>query len=330
MEPELFRVPLNYCTSSIIASLQKKSTSFVGEAKYGIICINTVRTRSADLMGTTITLPFVYDFTRALDRLSNEAMNTVDLSTSSIRFPMEEGNVVKLQATGTTERPSFLLEGTLGDAQVEEVKSIFHFDRSLADIQVHFMNTDLAPIFAEHVGTPIVRCFSLYGNIMRSIIHQQLNMSFAHTLTMRFVETFGSEIDGVWRFPSAEKIALLEIGQLREMQFSTRKAEYMIGLSQAIAEGSLDLERYKRMEDAEVTADLITYRGVGPWTAQSFLMSGLGRPNVFPIGDIGLQNALQRLWQLDKKPMKEDIAMRFPDWSPYLSYAALYLWRSIE
>ncbi|WP_438316576.1 DNA-3-methyladenine glycosylase family protein [Sporosarcina sp. FA9] len=282
------------------------------------------------MMETTITLPFVYDFTRALDRLSNEAMNSVDLSTSSIRFPMEEGNLVKLQATGTTERPSFLLKGTLNDAQVEEVKSIFHFDRSLVDIQAHFMDTDLAPIFSEHVGTPIVRSFSLYSNLMRSIIHQQLNMSFAHTLTMRFVETFGSEMDGVWRFPSPEKIALLAIDELREMQFSARKAEYMIGLSQAIAEGSLDLEKYKYMEDAEVTADLITYRGVGPWTAQSFLMSGLGRPNVFPIADIGLQNALRRLWKMDKKPSKDEIAIRFPDWSPYLSYAALYLWRSIE
>ncbi|MFD1929071.1 DNA-3-methyladenine glycosylase family protein [Sporosarcina siberiensis] len=281
-------------------------------------------------METTITLPFVYDFTRALDRLSNEAMNSVDLSTNSIRFPMEEGNVVKLQATGTTERPSFLLEGTLDEAQVEEVKSIFHFDRSLTDIQSHFMNTDLAPIFVEHVGTPIVRSFSLYGNVMRSIIHQQLNMSFAHTLTMRFVETFGSEIDGVWRFPSPEKIALLEIAQLREMQFSTRKAEYMIGLSQEIAAGSLNLQKYKQMDDAEVKADLVMYRGIGPWTAQSFLMSGLGRPNVFPIADIGLQNGLQRLWQMDKKPTKDEISLRFSDWSPYLSYAALYLWRSIE
>lgn len=281
-------------------------------------------------MVTTITLPFVYDFTRALDRLSNEAMNSVDLSTSSIRFPMEEGNVVKLQATGTTERPSFILEGTLDEAQVEEVKSIFHFDRSLADIQAHFMNTDLAPIFVEHVGTPIVRSFSLYGNVMRSIIHQQLNMSFAHTLTMRFVETYGTEIEDVWLFPSPEKIALLEITQLREMQFSTRKAEYIIGLSQEIAAGSLDLQKYKQMDDAEVTADLVTYRGIGPWTAQSFLMSGLGRPNVFPIADIGLQNGLQRLWQMDRKPTKDEISLRFPDWSPYLSYAALYLWRSIE
>ena len=114
------------------------------------------------------------------------------------------------------------------------------------------------------------------------------------------------------------------------MQFSTRKAEYLIGLSQAIAAGSLDLEKFRQMEDEEVTAELVTYRGVGPWTAQGFLMSGLGRSNLFPLADIGLQNALQQLWGMDRKPTKEEITARFPDWSPYLSYAALYLWRSIE
>ena len=147
---------------------------------------------------------------------------------------------------------------------------------------------------------------------------------------MRFVETFGSETEGVLRYPSPEIVANLDVSTLREMQFSTRKAEYMIGLSQAIADGSLELEKLRQMDDDEVTAKLTAYRGVGPWTAQGFLMFGLGRPNLFPIADIGLQNALKILWKLEKKPTKEEIIARFPDWTPYLSYAALYLWRSIE
>jgi DNA-3-methyladenine glycosylase II len=281
-------------------------------------------------MKQLITLPFIYDYDRALERLSGDPVNSVDLTNRSIRIPMEEGNVVTLQATGTTELPSFLLEGALEELQIEEIKTIFHFNKSLDEIQAHFMGTDLAPIFAEHVGTPLVRSFSLYGTLMRSIIHQQLNMSFANTLSKRFVETFGSETDGVWRYPSPERIATIEIAQLRDMQFSTRKAEYLIGLSQAIAAGSLDLEKFRQMEDEEVTAELVTYRGVGPWTAQGFLMSGLGRSNLFPLADVGLQNALQQLWGMDRKPTKEEITARFPDWSPYLSYAALYLWRSIE
>jgi DNA-3-methyladenine glycosylase II len=243
---------------------------------------------------------------------------------------MEEGNVIELRGIGTKEQPSFKLIGALNETQIEEIKSIFHFNQSLHEIQSHFSMTDLAPVFAEHEGTPLIKSFSLYGTLMRSIIHQQLNMSFANTLSMRFVQAFGDEIDGVWRYPSPERIALLDVAELRDMQFSTRKAEYVIGLSQAIVNGTLELEKFKRMDDDEVTAELVAFRGVGPWTAHGFLMFGLGRPNLFPLADIGLQNALMQLWKMERKPTKKEMLDRFPEWSPYLSYAALYLWRSIE
>jgi DNA-3-methyladenine glycosylase II len=282
------------------------------------------------LIDTKISLPFIYDFDRALDRLSGDPLNSVDLANRILRIPMEEGNVITVKATGLKEQPSFLINGALSKTQIQEVKEILHFNDSLDGISVHFANTDLAKVFIEHEGTPLIRSFSLYGTLMRSIIHQQLNMSFANTLSMRFVETFGSETNGVLRYPSPETVANLDVSKLREMQFSTRKAEYMIGLSQAIVDGTLELEKLRHMNDDEVTAKLTAFRGVGPWTAQSFLMFGLGRPNLFPVADIGLQNALKILWKLEKKPTKEEIIARFPDWSPYLSYAALYLWRSIE
>lgn len=277
-----------------------------------------------------IKLPFKYDFDRALERLSGDPVNSVDIMNRSIRVPMEEGNIIKLWATGTKEAPVFVVKGALNESQSNEVQSIFNFNQSLEEINAHFMQTDLASIFKEHEGTPLVRNFSLYGNLMRSIIHQQLNMSFANTLSMRFVETFGTQRDGVWWYPNPEIIANLELTTLREMQFSTRKAEYIIGLSQAVADGSLDLKKFKLLEDEEVTAELTAYRGIGPWTAQSFLMSGLGRQNQFPIADIGLQNALRILWKINRKPTRKEIEARFSDWTPYLSYAALYLWRSIE
>lgn len=243
---------------------------------------------------------------------------------------MAKGNIITLRGIGTKENPSFLVENALDESQIEEVKSIFHFNKPLDAIYAHFIKTDLAPIFEKHKGTPFVRNFSLYGTLMRNIIHQQLNMAFANTLSKRFVEKFGSETDGVPRYPSPEIIAALDVDELRAMQFSTRKAEYMIGLSQAIAAGSLDLEKLRGMEDEEVITELVAYRGVGPWTAQNFLMFGLGRPNLFPLADIGLQNALQKLWGMERKPTKDEMIARLPDWSPYMSYAALYLWRSIE
>ena len=282
------------------------------------------------LIDVRFSLPFVYDFDRAIERLARDPVNTVDLQSCSVRIPMEEGNIVSLQSTGTKQLPSFNMEGAIDEIQIETVRSIFHFDKPLDAIGNHFAKTDLGALFLEYEGTPLIKSFSLYGTLMQSIIHQQLNLSFAHTLTMRFVETFGHEQEGVWRYPTPDRIASLDVSALRELQFSTRKAEYVIGLSQAIAEGKLDLERFNRMDDVEVTTELIAYRGVGPWTAQSFLMSGLGRSNLFPLADIGLQNALKKIWGMDRKPTTDEMLVRFPDWTPYLSYASLYLWHSIE
>ena len=66
-------------------------------------------------------------------------------------------------------------------------------------------------LFMEYEGTPLIKSFSLYGTLMKSIIHQQLNLSFSHTLTKRFVESFGEKVDGVWRYPSPERIASLDV-----------------------------------------------------------------------------------------------------------------------
>ncbi len=276
-----------------------------------------------------LTVPFYYDFDRVLERLSLDPLHAVSIPERLVRVPMPEGNVVTLNAIGTSSSPLFTVEGA-EKGQIEHISQLFHFNQSLEPIADHFKNTSLAHLFEEHKGTPIVREVSLYGALMKSIIHQQLNLSFAHTLSSRFVQTYGKEVEGVWFYPEPEIIASLEPEELRLLQFSTRKAEYVIGLSQAIAAGRLSLEGLVDQSDEEAAAELISYRGVGPWTAQSFLMFGLGRQNLFPLADIGLQNALKIQWGRTDKPKSEEIEQYLPEWSPYLSYAALYLWRSIE
>ncbi len=281
-------------------------------------------------MDTLIKLPFIYDFDSALIRLSNDPVNAVNIQGRFVRIPMAEGNIVTVRGIGTKEEPLFQLEGMLNDLQINTVKTIFHFDQSLDDVQKHFQQTDLAPIFNKYEGMPLVRSFSLYGRLMKGIIHQQLNKAFANTLTMRFVEIYGQQVEGVWTYPSPEVVAQLQVAELRNMQFSERKAEYVIGLSKAIAEGGLNLEELRQLDEEEIVRILTNYRGIGPWTAQNFLLFGLGKPNLFPVADVGLQNALKKLWGMDRKPTKLEITERFSDWSPYMSYAALYLWKSIE
>jgi DNA-3-methyladenine glycosylase II len=165
---------------------------------------------------------------------------------------------------------------------------------------------------------------------MRPIIHQQINMKLAISLTEQFVKTYGFEIDGVPFYPFPETVAKLSVEELRRLRISQRKAEYLINISAKMASGDLNLDALQRLPDEEAASELVKIRGVGPWTAQSFLLFGLGRKNLFPKADIGLQNALKRQFRLERKPSAEEMELYIKEWEPYLSYAALYLWRSIE
>ncbi|SDM47236.1 DNA-3-methyladenine glycosylase II [Psychrobacillus sp. OK028] len=280
-------------------------------------------------MTQTVELAFNYRMEDVLKRLAFDPLNSVDIANQTVKIPMEE-YIITVQSIGSFHEPKFIVTGLETKEQFERVQSIFHFNRSLEPIQKHFLNTNLHSLFLRFEGTPIITDFSLYANIIKSIIHQQLNLSFARTLTERFVHTFGKCKEVVWLYPSPETIASINVDTLRHMQFSTRKAEYIVGISKAIAESQLNLEALSTQEDDFIISELIKYRGIGPWTAESFLLFGLGRANLFPLADIGLQNSLKILWHLDRKPMKSEITPHLASWSPYNSYAALYLWKNIE
>ncbi len=228
---------------------------------------------------------------------------------------------------------AFLIRGE-SEAQksqaVEQIKKIFHWHQPLTDIAAHFQQTDLHLLFEEHRGTPIVLDFDYYSCLVRCIIHQQLNLAFAHKLTERYVQTFGEKMDGVWFFPTPERAAHLTVAELRDLQFSTRKAEYLIGLSEQVASGQLQLEKLALQSNQDIMDTLMKVRGIGRWTVENFLLFGLGRPNLFPKADIGIQNAIKKLYNLEQKPTQEEMETYSKNWSPYLSYASLYLWRSVE
>jgi DNA-3-methyladenine glycosylase II len=278
-----------------------------------------------------------YDFDRVLERLALDPLNAVDQVDRSVKVPYYlpegKGEVIKVQATGTTEEPEFSItfesEENLEEKQ-NRISDIFQWHTGLRDMHEHFLQTDLKPIFEDHIGTPIILEFDPFATIIKSIIHQQLNLKFAFTLTHRFVTKYGWQKDGVWFYPSPEKTACLTVEELRELQFSQRKAEYAIGIGQKVSNGELDLDKLAEHPDEEVIKELTKIRGIGPWTAQSFLLFGLGRPNLFPKADIGIQNAIKKLFQMEQKPTMDELDQFSALWHPYLSYASLYLWRSIE
>ncbi|MEW9050954.1 MAG: DNA-3-methyladenine glycosylase [Neobacillus sp.] len=283
----------------------------------------------------TIRIEGPYNFDRVLERHSIDPLKNLSMEERWIKVPVIIGDasqVVEVQAIGTTAEPAFILKsnGTQQEAAIQRINEIFQWNMSLTQIHDYYQKTDLQPIFTEHYGTPLVLDFELFGGLLKLIIHQQVNMSFAHTLTERFVHTFGYQLEDVWFFPKPETVAALKVEQLRELQFSGRKAEYVIDIAKAVVDNGLDLEALNDVPDEEIFNQLIKIRGIGAWTIENFLLFGLGRPNLFPIADIGIQNAIKKLYGLEKKPTKAEMEQYKQAWDPYLSYASLYLWRSIE
>lgn len=267
-----------------------------------------------------------------MDRLSLDPLHAINLKERTVKVPLvidHSPQVVEVKATGTTNNPSFEITGT-NDEGLFKIREIFQWDTNLGKINDHFQQTALRSLFQEHYGTALALDFAPFNSLIKCIIHQQLNLSFALTLTERFVKTYGYEIDGVWFYPTPETVASLSVENLRSLQFSGRKAEYVIGVAEKVANGEIDLNKMRNLTNQEISDILIKLRGVGAWTIQNFLMFALGRPNLFPIADIGIQNALKKLFHLDKKPSKEEMEQMIQGWEPYLSYASLYLWRSVE
>ncbi|KGX92973.1 DNA-3-methyladenine glycosylase [Pontibacillus halophilus JSM 076056 = DSM 19796] len=277
-----------------------------------------------------------YAFDHVLVRLEMDPIITVNQEERWIDVPVRIGesrNVVRVQGTGTTENPEFVVSSKNDeekDLLLHRIQDLFQWDVDLDQIKQHFRKTNLSTLFNDYPGTPIVKDFHLYDCLMKVIIHQQLNMKFAYTLSSRFVQTFGELVDGVWFYPTPERVARLEYEQLRELQFSQRKAEYVIDTSRKIADGELDLAQLSTLTDDEAMKELTKIRGIGPWTVENWLMFGLGRTDLYPKADIGVQNALKRYFQMDRKPTKEEMVEMSDDWDPYKSYASITLWRSIE
>ncbi|WP_041122054.1 DNA-3-methyladenine glycosylase family protein [Jeotgalibacillus alimentarius] len=274
-----------------------------------------------------------YDFERVLDRMRLDPLVVIDQANLRLSLPVEieHKQAVHITFTGSVDSPSFKVEGKHDQqAAIQVVKRVLQLERGLHEIHAHFKDSSLKAIFEEHAGTPLVLEPTPYSCLLKSVIHQQLNMSFAATLTERFVKTFGEQVDGVWFYPDPEKVADIPLEKLREMQFSQRKAEYLIGIGEKITSGELDLNALSQEDDGEVIKQLVKIRGIGPWTAQSVLLFGFGRMDIFLPADIGIQNALKKHFQLDDKPALDDMEVWLKDWRPCSSYASLYLWRSIE
>lgn len=157
-----------------------------------------------------------------------------------------------------------------------------------------------------------------------NIIGQQLSGKAADTIYTRFEKLFqGKKI-------TPEKILKIPDQQLREVGMSWSKVKYVKDLALKVSDKTLKLSKLENMSDNEVINELIKVKGIGPWTAEMFLMFTLGREDIFSHGDLGLKNAIKKLYKFKKDPTKKQVEKIIKNWSPYKTYASRILWKSLE
>ncbi len=160
--------------------------------------------------------------------------------------------------------------------------------------------------------------------LVRSIISQQISGSAARTIQSRLIETVAPEKI------SPDSLANFDIDRLRSIGVSRQKASYLLDLANRVQKGEVDLARIGRVSDEAVIAELTRINGIGVWTAQMFMMFSLGRLDVFPIDDLGIQNGIKRNYDIRGKLTKQKMERISKPWRPYSTIASWYLWRSLE
>jgi DNA-3-methyladenine glycosylase II len=190
---------------------------------------------------------------------------------------------------------------------------------------IHLRNSD--PILAkiiERVGPyQLVAREPTFETLARSITFQQLSGKAAATIFQRLRRATGR------RFTAAAFLRLTP-EQLRACGLSRQKIASLSDLAARVAARSINFRKLHALEDEEIIALLSEVRGVGVWTVQMFLMFALERPNVMPLGDLGIRNAVRKAYGLDDLPKPAELALLAEKWHPYCSIASWYLWRSLE
>ncbi len=164
-----------------------------------------------------------------------------------------------------------------------------------------------------------------YGALVRSIVNQQLSVRAAAAIYGRLTARFGE------RPPTPGEILAEDPEALRAAAgLSRAKVGYLRSLAEHVISGELELERLDELADEEVIAELVAVKGVGVWTAHMFLMFHLHRPDVLPVGDLGIRRAIERAYGLGGLPDAPTIERIAEPWRPHRTLACRYLWRSLE
>ncbi|KAL2649688.1 hypothetical protein R1flu_017816 [Riccia fluitans] len=205
-------------------------------------------------------------------------------------------------------------------------KSMLASEDVLAAIQ-HLKSADsrLRAVIEMHEGPKFERCSSAFTALVRSIVFQQLATKAASTIFGRVVDLCG----GLGKVEPVT-IAGLSKEQLRGAGLSERKASYVHDLAAHFLTGNLSDVSINEMDDENLTKALTAVRGIGVWSVHMFMLFSLHRPDVLPVGDLGVRKGFQKLYQLKSLPSPAEMENLSSSWQPYRSIGSWYMWRVLN
>jgi DNA-3-methyladenine glycosylase II len=191
----------------------------------------------------------------------------------------------------------------------------------------HLKSVD--PILGKVIDVATVSSSAWKGSRFRalteSILSQQLSGKAATTITNRFRKLFPGK-----SFPTPKDILTIPTQKIRSAGVSGAKTGFIKDLAARLEDGRLSLRSIHLLDNEEAIKKLIEVKGIGRWTAEMFLMFSLQRPDIFSYGDLGLKNAIKKLYRLKEHPTERAAAKITEKWKPYRTLASRYLWASLD
>lgn len=197
----------------------------------------------------------------------------------------------------------------------------------MQEAQKHLSSVDpiMAELIAKYGDCTITPHTNYYRELVDSIISQQLSVKAGQTIFNRFLDLFKGDM------PTPKQIIKTDTEKLRAIGCSYAKAGYIKDLAAHIEDGRLDLDHIATLPNDEVIKQLVAVKGIGEWSAHMFMIFSLGRTNILPTGDLGIRNAIARLYGLTSTKSGDLLQISLQNqWEPYQSVASWYLWQSLD
>jgi DNA-3-methyladenine glycosylase II len=298
----------------------------------------------ASLTGITLTPRAPFDARPILGYYGRSPLEPLDIVVDGAwrRAVHLGGQPVLFEAVagGTVEQPSLTVRLLAGGGASLALAAVavtrwWRLDQDPAELDaIAPRDPILGGLLARLRGARSPLMPSPFECLVWAILGQQVTVAFAYKMKRALVERYGESLthEGrtYWLFPEAACLADADPAELRELQFSRQKSEYVRSLAALVAEERIDWEALTVMPSEEAIEALRSLRGVGRWTAEYVLMRGLGHADVIPAADVGLQTAIGRAYGLGRKATEPEVRALAEQWVPRRSHAAFAWWWSLS